>query len=69
MGGTGSPTVIYLHGMGGSASSAGTIPAMLEDQQRVCVYDRLNSAGLSDRVDGPFTGKDQVEDLRPAGRR
>jgi len=62
-GGTGSPTVVYLHGMGGSASSAGTIPSKLDDQHRVCVYDRLNSAGLSDRVDGPVTGKDQVEDL------
>ena len=58
-----SPTIVYLHGMGGSAASAGTIPSMLGDQQRVCVYDRLNSTGLSDQVDGPLTGKDQVQDL------
>ena len=61
--GTGSPTVVYLHGMGGSAASAGTIPAMLGDDQRVCAYDRVNSTGLSDQVDGPLTGKDQVADL------
>jgi pimeloyl-ACP methyl ester carboxylesterase len=61
--GTRSPTIVYLHGMGGSAASAGTIPSMFGDRQRVCVYDRLNSTGLSDHVDGPLTGKDQVQDL------
>lgn len=61
--GTGSPTVIYLHGMGGSAASAGEIPAKLGDSQRFCAYDRINSTGLSDQVKGPLTGKDQVEDL------
>ena len=48
---------------GGSAASAGTIPALLGDDQRVCAYDRVNSTGLSDQVDGPLTGKDQVADL------
>ena len=61
--GSGSPTVVYLHGMGGSAASAGRIPAMLGDSQRFCAYDRINSTGLSEQVEGPLTGKDQVQDL------
>ena len=61
--GTGSPTVVYLHGMGGAAAGAGEIPAKLGDSQRFCAYDRINSAGFSDQVEGPVTGKDQVEDL------
>ena len=61
--GRGSPTVVYLHGMGGSAASAGLIPGLLENDYRVCAYDRINSTGLSDQVEGPLTGKDQVEDL------
>jgi pimeloyl-ACP methyl ester carboxylesterase len=61
--GSGSPTVVYLHGMGGSAASAGLIPSLLQSDYRVCAYDRINSTGLSDQVEGPLTGKDQVEDL------
>jgi pimeloyl-ACP methyl ester carboxylesterase len=61
--GSGSPTVVYLHGMGGSAASAARIPARLGDSHHFCAYDRINSTGLSDQVQGPVTGKDQVEDL------
>lgn len=61
--GDGSPTVVYLHGMGGSKASAGTIPQLLADKQRVCAYDRPNGMGVSDPVDGPLTGNDSVRDL------
>ena len=45
--GSGSPTVVYLHGWirepaSGGASNAGVIPSMLRDEHRVCVYDRAN---------------------------
>jgi len=63
--GTGSPTVVYLHGLivtrGGSQSS-GLIPGYLRDLVRVCVYDRAN-VGFSDTVPGPITGQDAVKDL------
>lgn len=61
--GSGSPTVVYLHGMGGSKGSAGRIPQLLADKQRVCAYDRPNGMGVSDPVDGPLTGNDSVKDL------
>jgi hypothetical protein len=63
--GSGSPTVVYLHGSivtrGGSQNS-GLIPRYLRDRTRVCIYDRAN-VGLSDTVAGPITGKDAVDDL------
>lgn len=63
--GTGSPTVVYLHGLivtrGGSQSS-GLIPGYLRDLVRVCIYDRAN-IGFSDTVPGPITGQDAVKDL------
>ncbi len=66
--GAGSPTVVYLHGSvrskgeGGGASSAGQIPGLLDDHNRVCVYDRAN-VGRSDPVPGPLTGRDSAKDL------
>ena len=61
--GTGSPTVVYLHGMGGAAAGAGEIPTKLGRSPRFCAYDRINSIGFSDQTEGPVTGNDQVEDL------
>jgi pimeloyl-ACP methyl ester carboxylesterase len=65
--GTGSPTVVYLHGFifnssGGGSTNAGELPTLLGDEHQVCVYDRAN-VGQSDQVPGPLTGKDSVEDL------
>src|SRR4028118_2245218 len=64
--GSGSPTVVYLHGFIeqplGGASSAGQIPSMLRDEHRACVYDRAN-VGKSDEVPGIRTGESSVRDL------
>ena len=64
--GSGSPTVVYLHGFieqpPGGASSAGEIPSMLRDEHRICVYDRAN-VGRSDDVPGLRTGESSVRDL------
>jgi pimeloyl-ACP methyl ester carboxylesterase len=59
--GTRAPTVVYLHGFGGSSASAGIVPRLLGDR-RVCVYDRAN-VGRSGMVPGPVTGADHVRDL------
>ena len=65
--GSGSPTIVYLHGYifdssGGGSQNAGEIPGLLEEQHQVCVYDRAN-VGLSDAVEGPLTGSSSVNDL------
>ena len=65
--GSGSPTVVYLHGYifdpsGGGSQNAGEIPGLLEEQHQVCVYDRAN-VGQSDAVEGPLTGSSSVDDL------
>ena len=60
--GTGSPTIVYLHGAGGASSNAGRIPGLLRDDYRFCVYDRAN-VGRSDPAEGPLTAADAVEDL------
>jgi pimeloyl-ACP methyl ester carboxylesterase len=65
--GTGSPTIVYLHGyitdpsFSGS-SSASAIQFMLQDRYRMCVYDRAN-VGESDSVPGPLDGTSSVTDL------
>ena len=61
--GTGSPTVIYLHGMGGTAVGGTDIAKRLGDENRVCTYDRPNGLGVSESQDGPLTGNDAVADL------
>ena len=66
--GTGSPTIVYLHGYifdpsGGSGENAGTVPSLLEDRYRVCVYDRAN-VGRSQAVEGPLTGSSSIRDLQ-----
>jgi|GEM_PF-5497514 len=60
--GTGSPTVVYLHGGGGVSSNAGQIPGLLNEDYRFCVYDRAN-VGRSDPAEGPFSASDAVADL------
>jgi pimeloyl-ACP methyl ester carboxylesterase len=65
--GSGSPTVVYFHGLsqdarGGGSRNAGRIPGLLSKGNRVCVYDRAN-VGRSDKVPGPLTGKSSVKDL------
>jgi pimeloyl-ACP methyl ester carboxylesterase len=63
--GTGSPTVVYLHGLGGG----GTVPEVMEglaprltDRHRFCSYDRVNT-GQSDMQQDQHTGADSVRDL------
>lgn len=68
--GSGSPTVVYLHGFisdpsGGGSRNSGDIPGLLDKHHRVCIYDRANvgRSRLDSVVDGPLTGKDSVQDL------
>ena len=61
-GSSGSPTVVYLHGLGGDGSDVESINTLLAGQVRVCTYDRVN-VGRSDRVTGRHTGADSVNDL------
>jgi pimeloyl-ACP methyl ester carboxylesterase len=60
--GAGSPTLVYLHGLGGDSSDALPIYAPLTNRIRVCVYDRLN-AGKSGSDAGRHTGADSLRDL------
>jgi pimeloyl-ACP methyl ester carboxylesterase len=60
-GSPGSPTVVYLHGLGGDGSDVESI-STLAGQTRVCTYDRVN-VGRSDRVEGRHSGADSVRDL------
>jgi pimeloyl-ACP methyl ester carboxylesterase len=59
---SGSPTVVYLHGLGGDGSDVKSISTPLASQTRVCTYDRLN-VGRSDRAEGRHTGADSVQEL------
>jgi pimeloyl-ACP methyl ester carboxylesterase len=61
-GSPGSPTLVYLHGLGGDGSDVASINTRLADQVRVCTYDRVN-VGRSDSVAGRHTGADSVRDL------
>jgi pimeloyl-ACP methyl ester carboxylesterase len=61
-GSPGSPTVVYLHGLGGDGSDIKSINTPLASQARVCTYDRVN-VGRSDRVTGRHSGADSVRDL------
>ena len=67
--GSGSPTVVYLHGLShtedsGEANgvSAGSLPEMVAPKRRFCAYDRAN-VGRSDEVDGPLSAKSSSRDL------
>jgi pimeloyl-ACP methyl ester carboxylesterase len=61
-GSPGSPTIVYLHGLGGDGADIKSINTPLASQVRVCTYDRVN-VGRSDRVTGRHTGADSVRDL------
>jgi pimeloyl-ACP methyl ester carboxylesterase len=61
-GSSGSPTVVYLHGLGGDGSDVESISSPLTGQVRVCTYDRVN-VGRSDSDPGRHTGADSVRDL------
>ena len=66
--GSGSPTVVYLHGHSqqpgdASGASAGALPTLVADKgHRFCGYDRANT-GTSDKVPGPLNGKTTLADL------
>ena len=60
--GTGSPTIVFLHGIGGDRTHGYAIQKAFSDRVRVCTYDRANM-GLSDRVQGVLTGADAANDL------
>ncbi len=57
--GTGSPTLVYLHGLGGTGFPLDTT---FSTRTRVCTYDRLN-AGSSEHLPGRRTGAQAVADL------
>ncbi|MEO6577354.1 MAG: alpha/beta hydrolase [Candidatus Limnocylindria bacterium] len=59
--GTGQPTILFLHGYGGSGAH-GFHLFDYADRQMVCVYDRANM-GRSDAIDGTQTGADIIDDL------
>jgi pimeloyl-ACP methyl ester carboxylesterase len=61
-GSPGSPTIVYLHGLGGDGSDITSINTPLASKARVCTYDRLN-VGKSDSDPGRHTGADSVADL------
>ena len=60
--GTGSPTIVFLHGIGGNRTHGTPLLSEFSSRTRVCIYDRANM-GLSDKVPGVLTGADAVEDL------
>jgi pimeloyl-ACP methyl ester carboxylesterase len=66
--GTGSPTVVYLHGHSqrpgdASGDGAGLIPTLVAEQHhRFCGYDRANT-GNSDKVPGPLDGETTIADM------
>ena len=60
--GAGSPTIVFLHGIGGDRTHGYALQKAFSGRVRVCVYDRSNM-GLSDRVEGVLTGADAANDL------
>ncbi len=61
--GTGTPTVIYLHGLGGGGQDVNVaLASRMPDRVRLCTYDRAN-VGRSGQQPGRHTGADSVEDL------
>ncbi len=65
--GTGTPTIVYMHGSidhpeFSATGSSSAIRSSLGGQYRFCSYERRN-VGRSDDVDGYFTGATAVEDL------
>ncbi len=63
--GTGSPTLVYFHGLGGGSagsSEIGVLATPLAERYRFCAYDRVNT-GASGREQAMHTGADSVRDL------
>lgn len=63
--GTGSPTVVYLHGLGGGGTVSEVMEGLaprLTGWHRFCSYDRVNT-GQSDRQEDQHTGADSVRDM------
>lgn len=60
--GTASPTIVHLHGLGGTSDDAALVPDTFGGPQRFCVYDRANM-GSSDSDARRQTGADSVRDL------
>jgi pimeloyl-ACP methyl ester carboxylesterase len=67
-GSPGSPTVVYLHGLGGDGSDIKSINAQLASKARVCTYDRLN-VGRSDSDAGRHTAPTASPICTPCWRR
>ena len=60
--GSGSPTVVLEHGLGGDLGEWSAVLPGITSRTRVCAYDRANVRG-SDSVEGPRTVADSVKDL------
>ena len=60
--GTGSPTVVYLHGIGGDRLNGAALLNQFSGRVRVCIYDRPNM-GKSGHVEGVQTGAKAAKDL------
>lgn len=60
--GSGSPTILFLHGAGGDRTHGHHLLATYADRHTVCVYDRANM-GLSDPREGTQSGTEVVGDL------
>jgi len=60
--GSGSPTIVHLHGLGGTSVDAAPLPETVGGPQRFCVYDRAN-VGSSDSDGRRHTGAASVRDL------
>jgi pimeloyl-ACP methyl ester carboxylesterase len=60
--GTRSPTVVYLHGLGGSQGNGRPLVEAFTAPERFCAYDRAN-LGASDTTTGRHTGADSVREL------
>ena len=61
--GGGEPTILFLHGDGGTRTHGYPLFDAYADRHQVCVYDRANM-GLSDPVEAPQSGADVVGDLK-----
>ena len=68
--GSGSPTVVYLHGLShtedaaeANAASAASLPESIARKHRFCAYDRAN-VGQSGDVDGPLSATSSTRDLQ-----
>jgi len=60
--GSGSPTIVFLHGIGGDRSHGYPLRDAFSKRTRVCTYDRANM-GSSDKVAGVLTGTEAATDL------